>query len=223
MPVYLGTNSAQMNLDWVRTLNAGDDDEWSQRLRFFLQNIDTDYVLLLLEDFFFDRLVSSQELNVQLGLLHTLQGISLRLFPNPPANYFHNGLGVLSAGAHYRVSLQASIWNRGHLLDLLVDEETPWEFEWHGSQRSRSLSSGFYCVSKAVLHYWHVVERGEWFLPAARFYATQNIGCDFGARPVMGALKTRKKAFANFARRTLNRAHSYWLHFSGSEKMADGV
>ncbi len=52
MPVYLGANFVQAEFAGVRTLKAGDDESWSKGLRFFLENIQTEYVLLMLEDFF---------------------------------------------------------------------------------------------------------------------------------------------------------------------------
>jgi hypothetical protein len=209
MPVYLGTNTAQTN--YVQTLNAGEDEAWSRRFRFFLQNIDTDYVLILLEDFFLDQPVSNAAVNSQLAQLHALEGISVRLFPNPPADYFQNGLGVLHRLAAFRVSLQAAIWNRSRLLEILVDEESPWDFEICGSRRSQAWPSGFYCVQEPVIHYQHVVERGEWFRASARLYRSQNVGCNFQARAVMSRLKTWKKKPANFLRRLQNKARSRWL------------
>ena len=218
MAVYLGTNCARANLDWVHTLKAGEDEAWSRRLRFFLNSLSSEYVLLLLEDFFFDRALSSAQVKAQVQLLDALQGVSLRLFPDPPADYFRDGTGVVHGGANYRVSLQAAIWKRTVLLELLVDEESPWEFEWRGSRRSRNMP-GFYCVREAVVHYRHVVERGEWFWRAARFYAAQGIGCDLDARPVMGPLKACRKLAAKCGRRLITRLHSRWLCLTRPEKM----
>ncbi len=217
MPVYLGTNRARS--DQAITLNAGNDEAWSRRLRFFLQNIETDYVLLLLEDFFLDQPVSNALVNAQLARLHGLNGICIRLFPNPPADYFHNGVGVLHARAAFRVSLQAAIWNRSRLLEILVDEESPWDFELGGSKRSQAWASGFYCVEEPVIHYQHVVERGEWFRASARLYGAQNIGCNFQARAVMSRLKTWKKKPAHFLRRLRNQARSRWLCLRYPEKL----
>jgi hypothetical protein len=219
MPIYLGTNSAQLDRANVRTLKAGDDEAWSRRLRFFLKNIDTNYVLLMLEDFFLDQPVSTEAVEAQLHLLHSLDGTAMRLFPNTPADYFRNNVGVLHRRAAFRVSLQAAIWNRSRLLELLVDEESPWAFEIEGTQRSQMWTSGFYCAPHAIIHYRHVVERGEWFRSAARFYVAQNIGCDFTARPVMGLLKACQKKLANWIRRIVNKAHSCWLCICYPEKV----
>jgi hypothetical protein len=208
LPVYLGAESA--SFAGVCTLHSPVKG-WSRSLEYYLQALDTRYVLLLLEDFFFDGAVRSADILQRLQELEALGGASLRLFPDPPPDYFDAGLGVLHHNADYRVSLQASIWNREQLLSLVVPDESPWEFEWKGSVRSRAMAAGFYCVHEAAIHYRHVVERGEWFRAAARYYAGQDIGCDFQARSTMGLFKTFRKATANFARRALNRLHSRWL------------
>jgi hypothetical protein len=221
MPVYLGTNCARLEHENVTTLNAGNDEAWSRRLRFFLQNLNSEYVLLLLEDFFLDRPVSSVEVDAQVRLLRSRDGTALRLFPNPPADYRRGGMGVLHTRAAFRVSLQAAIWNRSRLLELLAGEESPWDFEIFGSQRSRVWPSGFYCVLKPVIHYRHVVERGEWFRSAARFYEPLNIGCNFAARPVMGMFKSGLKKLANWCRRAYNKARSRWLCIRYPERLSN--
>lgn len=211
MPVYLGTNSQTAALGGVRFLHAGADERWSWRLRFFLETIETDYVLLLLEDFFLDQTVSSSQFREQLNLLRVLDGTSMRLFPNPPADYIEQGIGVLHSRAAFRVSLQAAIWNRARLLELLVDDESPWDFETSGSVRSQRHATGYFCSGKPVIHYQHVVERGEWFRFSAQQYSAQGIGCDFAARPVMGRLKSWRKKQFNRLRKWGNRARSHWL------------
>jgi hypothetical protein len=215
MPVYLGTNCARFEHASVATLNAGDDQAWSRRLRFCLEKLTTDYVLLLLEDFFLDQPVSNRAVAEQLDLLRARNGICIRLFPNPPADY----AAVLHTRAAFRVSLQAAIWNRSRLLELLVDEESPWDFEIRGSRRSQRWPSGFYCVSRTVIHYRHVVERGEWFRSAARLYAAQNIGCNFEARPVMGPFKAAFKKLANWLRIFGNKIRSRWLCIRYPERL----
>lgn len=217
MPVFLGTDSGCADLDWVSTLNAP-HSSWSNRLRCLLESFPADYVLLLLEDFFFDRQVSTSDVTAQFKLLQSLDGVAMRLFPNPPADYCRDRVGVIHRNAAYRVSLQASIWHRRRLLELLVDGESPWDFEWNGSRRSQDIPGGFYCVRHPVIHYRHVIERGVWFRGAAQFYRKQNIGCNFDQRPTMGLLKATKKNLSNRIRKLMTKVHSHWLCVTQPEK-----
>ena len=187
-PVYLGVNQKPYSSARVRVIQAGEDRSWTSNLRFFLNQADSTYVLLLLEDFFLSKAVRTSEIRRQLAALDDLQGAMLRLIPNPPPNSRISGyfsFGGIHPLAPFRVSAQAAIWNRTKLLDLLDDRENPWEFESNATVRSRRQTDGFFCTYRPMIRYRHVIERGEWFWTAARFYKKQNIGCDFEARPVM--------------------------------------
>ncbi len=187
-PVYLGTNTANYQNSRVTTLPVG-DHEWSKRLRLCLEQIDADYVLLLLEDYFLNEPISTKSIRRNLEALDALAGIVLRLYPLPTGPDIavpgHAGIGVIHPLAPYRMSAQPSIWNRLELLQLLVDDESIWDFEWQGSVRSRERSGGFYATEGKAFPHRHVVERGEWFWNAARYFGKQQIGCDLTARPVM--------------------------------------
>jgi hypothetical protein len=196
---------------------TGGDKSWSASLRVSLEQIPSDYVLLMLEDFFLDRAVNNLAIEECLQTLHSLNGAAMRLFPNPPSDYALAGMpgvGVLHPLAPFRVSLQACLWNRTKLLALLRDDESSWEFETRGTLRAQAQADGYYCVRGAVIHYQHVVERGEWFWTAARRYGRAQIGCDFQARPVMSPLRAGKKALASWTRRLANRCYSKWLRVS---------
>ncbi len=205
-PVYLGANCAYFDDPRVKSLTAG-NHEWSNRLRSHLGEIETQYVLLLLEDYFFTEPIKTEEITKALCSLDRLNGTVLRLYPVPgpdkPVSGF-GGIGQIDPLASYRVSTQASIWNKMNFSELLQDEETIWDFEYRGSRRSRRMLNGFYSSYKTVLPYRQVVERGKWFRSAANYFAEQRIGCDFTARPVMSSAREVKKAIAGRAKSLLD-------------------
>ena len=93
-------------------------------------------MLLMLEDFFLSKTVSTANVLQQLAALRSLGGTVLRLNPSPPptnqAGKDYPGIGEQHRLAPFRVSLQVSIWNRQGLLALLRDGESPWAFEIRG-------------------------------------------------------------------------------------------
>ncbi len=213
-PVYLGANRSHYDDPRVQTLQAGSDESWSKSLRLFLNRIDTEYVLFLLEDFFLTQRVSTAEINRHLEALHAFSGTALRLFPNPPPDRRANGhdsIGSIHYLAPFRVSAQAGIWNRAALLNLLRDGENAWEFELNATARSRSNPDGFYCTLRPVLPYVHVVERGRWFPHAARRFREANIGCNFEARSIMPASMAATKAVHSVFQGVANRMRNLWL------------
>lgn len=213
-PVYLGTNQKQFDHPRVCTLNAGVDESWSKNLRFFLNQLESDYVLFLLEDFLFVKRISTRLVSEQLNALDSLGGSMLRLFPNPPPHLRvngYNGIGLVHRFAPFRVSAQAALWKRDDFLALLVDGESPWDFERNGTFRSRSTSGGFYCTYQPILPYIHVIEQGRWFRSAARRFGAENIGCNFDARGVIPAAASAKKAVHSMMRYVANQTSGLLL------------
>jgi hypothetical protein len=215
-PVYLATQTATADLAGVQILHAkGSDTSWSGSLRSFLNQLDCRNVLLLLEDFFLCDKVSSAEILRNLATLRALDGTVLRLYPNPPPTIKLPGqraLGEQHRLAPFRVSLQASVWDRKALLALLKDGESPWEFELQGTIRAQAQPRGFYCVWRAALPYRHVLEKGQWFWSAARHYQRLNIGCDFTKRPVMSPLTAVRKSVVVNLRRWRGRVLMLPMH-----------
>jgi glycosyltransferase involved in cell wall biosynthesis len=202
-PVYLGTQTAAADFAGVTTLLTGAEVAWSGSLRRFLNQLDTENVLLMLEDFFLCETVSTANVLEQLAALRSLDGVVLRLNPDPPPTIKLKGfpkLGEQHSLAPFRVSLQASIWNRRALAALLRDGESPWEFEQQGTLRSQTQPRGFYCTRKKELPYRHVLEQGEWFWTAARHYRQGD-----SSRRVMGPFTAGRKTAVLALRRLRGR------------------
>ncbi len=190
-PVYLGAQTAVGDFAAVTMLQSADGELWSGSLRSFLNQLNCLNVLLLLEDFFLCDKVSTSDILEKLATLRELKGNVLRLVPDPPPSIrtakagIAEHIGEQHRLAPFRVSLQASIWDRQALLELLRGNETAWQFELNGTLRSQKWPRGFYCTFRRAFPYRHVIEQGRWFWNEARRYRRLNIGCDFTKRPVM--------------------------------------
>lgn len=187
--VYLGSNYRTFNDPRVKTITVGEDENWSHGLKRMVEQIDSEYIILILEDFFLRNPVSTNDVLKCVKALKELDGHMLRLVPRPRPDRSVAGypfLGTIRATSPYRVSAQGTLWEKPALLSLIRDGESIWEFELKGSERSQAVNSGYYCVRKAVLTYGHhVIERGKWFRNEARKFGRMNIGCDFSKRQVM--------------------------------------
>ena len=207
-PVYLGSNFERYPDERVRSLTGGEDRAWSKNLKLFLEQMDSEYILLLLEDFFLDKRVSSVMFLGHLSALRKLRGTMLRVYPKRGPNIKLKGypsIGAIHRSTPFRISAQAAIWKRAELLALLREDETAWQFEQQGTIRSQASADGFFCTYAPLVSYRHVVEQGSWFWSAARAYGKENLGCDFGARPVMGPITAAKKRINNFRSWLLDR------------------
>ena len=187
--VYLTANTRRFDQAGVLTVLSGGESHWGQELRKCLQGIQEPEVVLMLEDFFLRSPVDTAALHEAMEEWRGLGGRSLRLHPDPGPDARLKktaAFGVCSAGAPYRVSLQATLWTRSALLELLRDDETAWEFEVRGTQRAAAMPDGFYSTYQSLLPYkTHVVEKGQWYRDAARAFGKLGIGCDFSRRQIM--------------------------------------
>lgn len=146
---------------------------WSSRVKEYLEKINTDYVLIVLDDFYIEEKVNEDILlqlyeyieNDQLIANITLANINdLR---NERINSY---LCKRQNDANYLVNMQIGLWRTKILNSLLRENENPWQVELYGSIRARKFSNCKFCClnSDAFMPFkygrgWLVV-RGFWNL-----------------------------------------------------------
>lgn len=203
--VCLGGVAQDLELPEVQVLRTSAAD-WSTGAIECLKRIETPFVLLLLEDYFFTRPVRTAEIEGILKHMEQMELHAVRLFPYPPPDIpipAFPSLGLHVVGRPNRIGTQATIWRRESLLDLLRPGESIWEFEIYGNVRSNKYANVAGCWQPA-LHYVLGVGRGRWFRSALRTLARDGIHPDLSVRPAETALdevKTRSlDALARSAR-----------------------
>lgn len=192
----------------VRMLHSGGGRDWSRCLMDYLEALPQPYVLIILEDFFLRRRVSTGKILECLKFTQAQRATQLRLIPRPGPTDLLSGetnIGSCAVGSPYRLSTQAAIWDRLKLLELLRSGESIWEFEHKGNDRARHYQEGFFSVKKSVLPYdgfWahHVIEKGKWIPHEKWVFARAGIGCDFSRR---GTLPWGQTAIYHLAQLTI--------------------
>lgn len=172
--------------------------DWSQCMLDYLQELPSTYVLVMLDDFFLRKPVSTTNVLACLEFAQRHDATQVRLVPRPGPTKKMLGnhlIGECTAGQPYRLSTQAAIWNRSKLIELLRRGESIWEFEHNGNQRISAINHGFFAVSSPVLPYegllaHHVVEKGRWIPHEKWIFGRQNIGCDFSRRATLSMGQT---------------------------------
>ena len=183
----------KMFLDNVYIYNTGLNFSWSKMLKMAIKKCSTKYILLSMEDFFFQSKVDNHSVLSLYNYVKKNDVNMLRLIPRPGPNdkfpIFRN-IGGINSNALYRVSGQAAFWKSSILLELLDEKESLWEFEINATQRSYKYEK-FYSVYKPVLTYkHHVVERGKWFIWSAFKFKITGVPIDLKSRKVMSIYET---------------------------------
>jgi hypothetical protein len=181
-PLYLGTNAIRYDGPRVTTLAVGGERDWAASFRAMLAALGDEHVLVLLEDYLFDRPVDTVAIAELHDYLRRHDGACLRLVPIPGAAApcpDSAVVGELPPGTPYRLSLQAAIWHRESLLALLRDGETPWQLELAGSARTEELARPFFALvegaDRPLSYFATAVEKGLWLRDALAFCRREGV------------------------------------------------
>jgi hypothetical protein len=192
-PLYLGCGPKGPTVNGVTMLRSEGARDWSRCLADYLDAIEQPYVLVILDDFFLRRPVSTPNVLHCLDFAESRNATQVRLIPRPGPTDPVLGdsmIGACAPGSPYRLSTQAAIWNRQKLRRLIRPGESIWQFEREGNVRAGAELEGFFAARKPVLPYadfWahHVIEKGKWLPHERSHFGRMDVGCDFEARETL--------------------------------------
>lgn len=191
--VYLGGNSKGYDDDRVTFLGAQMDQPWSNRVVEHLEQIDSSYVIMFLEDWFLTKPVDSTAILEMFRTFETLNGRMLRFVPDPAPSKAIGGcpeFGLLELGQLNRTNTHATLWKKTTLLSLLKQDESLWEFEVFGAARSNAFSGGMYSVWQRGIYYLGAVDAGKYTREALRYAKKKGLFLDLSKRSVKSIRET---------------------------------
>lgn len=132
----------------VKTINTGTDLSWTARLRYALSQIDTEYVLFFLEDFFLQSPVKTEAFEKALEIIKADDEIGLMQFTPVekempvPQNDLEGCFYELPIRKRtLRTRVAVSLFRKDYFLKLLYKDENPWQYE--RESHTRSLVAGY--------------------------------------------------------------------------------
>lgn len=170
-PVYVGLEKIMTNFEGAEVINS-EEALWGKRIKNYLQNIETEYVLIFLDDFLIEKPVDDKIIESYINILDEnpdIATISLAdIYDKGNKETEFNSLVERKHNGNYLLNLQVGIWRKSLLINLLMDKESPWQTELYGSIRARKLRNcRFLCLnsdSNMPIQYnrgWLIV-RGSW-------------------------------------------------------------
>ena len=169
---------------------------WGESMQRCLEGISAPVVLYLQEDYFLNAPVLATEVErfARIMIDEKRPHVLLRELGghryDPLAE--HPELWRIPGRSAYLVSLQAGLWLRSSLLELLRPTENPWQFERRGTLRARRAGMEFLCpdlerwewAGSPVIPYEPTgIVRGRWFAPAVvDLFAAHGLAVDFSKR-----------------------------------------
>ena len=155
LPIMLVTQTKTfkyMDLNISRPSCNLNNKTWSERLIVALNDIQTEYVLLMCDDYFFTDSVNTEQLNELISWMEEDKSINVLYFETFPR------MGATSDKypyfvqrpecCKYRMNCQTALWRKQILLSILRPHENPWELEILGSKRIKHHEGKFYALTE---------------------------------------------------------------------------
>lgn len=174
-PVYLGSNTySEAGVENVTVILSGEDHDWSTSFQKILEQIQETYLLVLLEDLIIVEDVDETIVHNEFELMKKKHLHHIQFTNQMKGDSWCDGQHMcIAKEAPYRVNV-CGFWRKETLQRLLIDGESPWNFEVMGSYRSAYMD-GFVRSQKYPLKLINLVEKGL-FLPASvRFLKNRSI------------------------------------------------
>jgi hypothetical protein len=210
-PVYLGTNEKQYSFPNVNVIHSGKGEDWSNDTIRILKQIPEKYVIVILEDYFLYAQADNEKLKRCISVMEKTNATFMRIACFPSDHFADYAYDVMEdnpefcttrKSAHYRVTLQAGLWNREKFIDLINPGESPWDFEINGTKRSLQKPEPYLgLVETKGLRYVHgpvpylctALSHGVWMRDAIRLCEKEKVSIDLSKRPVESRWKYVKR------------------------------
>lgn len=148
-------------------------DDWGDRLRSTLRSIDTEFVLMVYDDFILDAPVCNQRVQAALQLLQSQAQAVVTYLINTalPLQMPHTSdmFIPLKDKVDYRLNSAPAIWRKQALMNYTAAGDTPWAWEVFGSYKTWGNGWTFYSLNPSqndIYPYNHAkggaIYRGKW-------------------------------------------------------------
>lgn len=132
---YIVTDKTNLKtFDNVQVFCAGENVEWSDRLKKALDVVKTEYVFITLDDYYLIEPVSQYKILKLLSMMDQHKLDYVRLFKRPtkatkePIPGFQNA-NYIDCSSKYSVNLYSGIWKTAFIRSCISEPLNPWEFE----------------------------------------------------------------------------------------------
>jgi hypothetical protein len=199
VPIYLTSNQESFTHPRIKNILIPAETNWSDSMRTALQQINSQYVLILLEDYLLKQPVKNQDFWAEFAIMRQLNAAYLQVgdwvaFIDNSSAYPHNIKAKQQFG-ELRNNLNAAIWDREMLLSLLKSGENAWEFEHYGNFRSQEITRPFLAVTTNAPFVYHNAAQARTLNAAVLYYLKFFEGIDLTNK----TLKLKKNSLLDYA------------------------
>lgn len=197
--VRLVVNQLEVRSSFIRTIRVGEDKGWATNMQVALQQIATPYILYFQEDYFLTRPPDAEQLarDIEFALQEDAASLCFRDLSGlePQLSQPPDRVTLVPAESKGRTRLQATLWKRDALAQLLRPGETAWDMEARGSERARDLRMFAYTRNDEapVRYLMSAIVRGLWTPEALALCAKHGIAIQPNFRGAFAPAKWRRR------------------------------
>ena len=190
MKTFLVTDCpSEISFDHVSVIAAGSDMEWSERLGYALEYIETEYVFVTLDDYFLIKPVSTPQIEDILTMMDKEKFDYLRLYLRPkcPRSAKMPEYGEvyrIDTSINYSVNLYAGIWRKSFLVQTIRTPKNAWRYEVSLPKIATEVGAKCAMSNNREFVILDVVRKGKLLHRAANYFKMHDIY--HGNRPVIG-------------------------------------
>lgn len=137
-----------IKINGINVYCAGDDLEMPKRLEKFLSLVNTEYVLITLDDYFINKKIDNNKILNSVKLMDDLSLDYLRFWPYPHEkrnmklkNIDMDNIFQINLEGNYKINLYPGIWRRSFLKKTLKGNLNAWEYEVSLTQIAKELNA----------------------------------------------------------------------------------
>ena len=189
----------------IRVINTPQKTTWSQRLKNVLNQIETEFVLLIIDDYFlkapfdkerFEKVLAYLRENIDVGVVD----IAPRWASSEAEvqyNLSHNDIEdnfYVRERDEWNITLVPTVWRKQFLTDLLRAHEDVWTFEYYSGMRAKKTGMRvvrFVTHTPTIYEYDYQIwtgmgiTRGQWLPKNADFFRQHGISVDFSGLGIL--------------------------------------
>ncbi len=186
-------STTNKHYDNVEILSTGNGKEITERIKSVIPYIDTEFVLVTLDDYFPIYPVEDEKIARLIDIMEKEGYDYIRLFKRPKSklkktNY--ENLYEFSLDGDYRVNLYVGIWRKSFMFQTVREELNAWNYEVSLTRIARSLNA------KVAVSYGHefdildVVRKGQILYSANRYLKRHDLyHGNRSVRPISAEIK----------------------------------
>lgn len=200
-PIVLNTETQNYASPYfnIRVINSHGKMTWSERLKNVVSQINTEYIFLLLEDYFLKAPFDYDRFQIVLDYMdnHPDVGfldIAPRYAASPEEALRNQKLIDIDDEFYVRdndkfnITVVPSIWRRDFLLNLIRDHEDVWAFEYYSGIRARQTGMKVvrYITRTPTIYEYDFqvwtgigITRGQWLPQNVEFFAKHGVSVNF--------------------------------------------